>query len=154
MSEEVWLPVVGYEGFYEVSDQGRVRSVDRTVQTKDGRRMSFRSRMIALHLDECGYPEAVLSRNCRGKTIGVHRLVCAAFHGPKPDWAHCVRHLNGVPTDNRPDNLTWGTRSENMQDKARHGTNHWLNQTHCKHGHEFSPENTAYTRGGRKRRRG
>ncbi len=151
MTDERWLPVVGYEDSYEVSDHGRVRSIDRTVIRKDGHRARFKGRLLKPHPDEFGYLEVILSRRSKGKTIAVHVLVCTAFHGPKPPHAHGVRHLNGKQLDNTPGNLQWGTRSENMQDKARHGTNHWLNQTHCKNGHEFTPENTRYERGGKKR---
>lgn len=148
---ETWLPVVGYEESYEVSDRGRVRSIDRNVRRKDGHVARYRGRILKLHPDEFGYLEAVLSRGSKGKTFGVHFLQCAAFHGPKPTPDHCARHLDGQQLNNTPDNVVWGTRSENMQDKARHGTNYWLNQTHCVHGHEFTPENTRYERGGKKR---
>lgn len=52
----------------------------------------------------------------------VHKLVCDAFHGPKPTPIHEVRHLDGNKTNNSSDNLAWGTRSENAQDRKRHGT--------------------------------
>jgi hypothetical protein len=65
-----------------------------------------------------------------GKTYKVHRLVCEAFHGPPPSEKHIVLHLNEEPTDNRPENLRWGTRKENQNFpkakaafKARSGQN-------------------------------
>ena len=67
------------------------------------------------------YIAVSLSHNGRTKTYGVHRLVCAAFHGPTPSPTHEVRHLNGNPQDNRPDNLAWGTRIENWADRIAHG---------------------------------
>lgn len=54
--------------------------------------------------------------------IGVHRIVCSAFHGPAPYGFHAA-HINGVPSDNRPDNLRWSSAKENERDKVRHGTN-------------------------------
>lgn len=148
---ERWLPVVGYEGSYEVSSAGRVRSVDRISPFSDGRAARYEGQELKLHTDACGYPEAVLSKYSKGKTVGVHILVCEAFHGPRPDGL-VVRHLNGIPADNRPGNLAWGTRAENMQDKKRHGTDYWSNRTHCKWKHEFTFENTAWERNGTKRR--
>ena len=58
------------------------------------------------------------------KTLHVHEVVCEAFHGPKPDWAECVRHLDGDPLNNAASNLAWGTYSENMADRKLHGTDH------------------------------
>lgn len=57
----------------------------------------------------------------RSYTARVHSLVCAAFHGPCPNGMVC-RHLNGLRRDNRPENLAWGTHSENSQDTIRHGS--------------------------------
>lgn len=57
-----------------------------------------------------------------GRRVGVHRMVLAAFVGPPPTPGHCCRHLNGVPDDNRVENLAWGTHAENAADKIAHGT--------------------------------
>jgi hypothetical protein len=130
--EMIWLPVAGYEGSYEVSSRGQVRSVDRTILQSTGVPVTFKGRILKAHPNEDGYLKVVLSRKSRCTTTSVHVLVCTAFHGPKPTWADCVRHLDGRQSNNTPDNVVWGTRSENMQDKARHGTNYWLNQTRCK----------------------
>lgn len=54
-------------------------------------------------------------------SASVHRIICAAFHGECPDGME-VRHLDGDPLNNRPDNLAWGTRTENAADRVRHGT--------------------------------
>jgi hypothetical protein len=79
----------------------------------------------------------------RARNIAVHVSVCRAFHGEKPTPLHEVRHLNGDPLDNRPENLRWGTRKENAADMRAHGTHHERKKTHCKHGHGFTPENTS-----------
>lgn len=57
-----------------------------------------------------------------GKREYIHRLICAAFHGPQPSQDHEVRHLNGDHLDNRAANLAWGTKHENEADRKRHGT--------------------------------
>lgn len=59
----------------------------------------------------------------------VHRLVCLAFHGQPPTSKHETRHLNGKKHDNKPTNLTWGTRSENVLDSVRHGTHYCCKMT-------------------------
>ena len=65
-----------------------------------------------------------------------HDWVLAAFVGPKPEGA-VVRHLNDVPTDNRLENLAYGTRAENQQDAIKNGRNYWRNQTKCRNGHGY-----------------
>lgn len=146
---EEWRPIPGYEGYYDVSGLGRVRSAARTIQRIDGKTMTFRERELKQHVNTPGYFAVVLSRCDSQRQWGVHQLVCLAFHGPKPTPKHEVRHLNGNPQDNRPDNLRWGTRSENTRDRVVHGTHNQASKTHCPHGHEYTPENT-YIRRNRK----
>jgi hypothetical protein len=122
--QEVWKPVPGYKGRYEVSDQGRVRSLDRVVECGGpvkGRYLSFRKgRVLRPGPSNFGHMSVVLGRN---NTQFVHKLVLLAFIGPAPNKHEC-RHLNGNPADNRLENLCWGTRTENILDSVRHGT--WL----------------------------
>jgi hypothetical protein len=68
-----------------------------------------------------GYKVVVFSIHNRSHTRYVHRLLAEAFI-PKPDYPCEVRHLNGIRSDNRLENLMWGSRSENMQDAIKHGT--------------------------------
>lgn len=114
MPVENWKPIPSYPG-YEASDLGRVRSVDRTVKTKNGvRRYSGNilrpGRMLSGHLS------VALGK---GKSVCVHTAVLAAFVGPRPTGLEGC-HNNGNPSDNRLSNLRWDTRSENMQEVARH----------------------------------
>lgn len=140
---ERWLPVVGYEGSYEVSSEGRVRSLDRLVTDRiRTRRLSGRLRCLKMGRH---YWELTLSRGGVQRTHHVHQLVCEAFHGRRPKGA-VVRHLNGQHTDNRPENLRWGTPKENTADMIRHGNAYWTNQTHCKWRHEFTEGNTRIGR--------
>jgi len=75
-----------------------------------------------------------------------------AFRGlPKP--GEVCRHLNGNPHDNRLDNLSWGTPSENMLDKARHGTHHNANKTHCPRGHLLAEPNLVLSHSRRGKRK-
>lgn len=104
---EVWKLVPEYDGKYEVSDQGRVRSFQRYPQGVILRP----GRMPGGHLS------VALGR---GNSQCVHKLVLLTFVGAAPDKHECL-HINGIPNDNRLTNLRWGTRSENMRDAYAHG---------------------------------
>lgn len=99
MIEEIWKDVVGYEGFYEVSNLGNVR--------RKGKANNLKGR---IHRD--GYMLLVLCVNCKGKSFQVHRLVASAFIVNRKNREQ-VNHKNGIKSDNRLENLEWATRSEN-----------------------------------------
>jgi hypothetical protein len=115
-SPERWLPVPGFEGFYEVSDFGRVRSVVR--MTTRGIRGGGIRRPVP---DRHGYLRMALSRYGKVRSRYVHRLVALAFIGPNPPRQE-VRHGPGGKLDNRLVNLSYGTRADNENDKVRDGT--------------------------------
>src|SRR5580704_3594908 len=142
---ERYLPVPGYEGLYEVSDHGNVRSLRKP--RADGAPMRTSA-------GEWGHLRLKLCRDGRRQHWAVHRLVALAFIGPCPDGME-VRHLDGNPANNRwapgstPEearaaggNLFYGTHAENMQDLIEHGTSHWANQAHCINGHELTADST------------
>ncbi len=123
--QEEWRPVVGYEGSYEVSSLGNVRSVDREVEQWVGTTRAVRTlrgrpmRLIVSY----GYRKVGLSQPAqKQRLIFVHRLVAEAFLGPMPSLQHQVAHGNGARHDNRLGNLRWSTPADNSADKARHGT--------------------------------
>jgi len=121
-ADEVWKAVVEHEGLYEVSSFGRVRSLDRVSRFASSRTHSgmferkVRGQML-IPTPSNGYLTCSLGAN--GNTRTVHQLVCTA--GPRPDGQQC-RNLDGVNTNNRADNLKWGTAAENAADAKRHGT--------------------------------
>jgi hypothetical protein len=115
VNTEHWFPVVGYEGTYEVSDHGRVKRVLASAGAVAG---CVLKPAVA---NRCGHLVVVLCVGGRCRRMFVHRLVLTAVVGPCPPGMEC-RHLNGDPADNRIENLVWGTRTENMADKLRHGT--------------------------------
>lgn len=137
---ERWAPVAGWEGFYEVSDQGRVRSIERTVN-RGGRPMKVRAKMLRIHNSPPAFYSAVnLARNGERQSAYVHRMVLEAFVGPCPDGYETL-HGNGVRADCRLGNLKWGTHLENIHDKWTHGTMSTVGKpkTHCPQGHPYDP---------------
>lgn len=137
---EQWRPIPGYEGLYEVSDQGRVRSLDRMRPFQGGQR-PLRGRVLKPWFSR--YWNVRLSREGAIKAHTIHSLVAAAFIGPRPEGMH-VCHNNGDCEDNSAKNLRYDTPSSNSLDVVKHGRHHYANRTHCSHGHEFTLENTVY----------
>jgi hypothetical protein len=120
MTTEYWRPVVGYEGLYEVSDLGRVR----TLPGKKRGRWGWVNKVGCVRktpINVYGYPTVDLKHEGHRKTFTVHTLVLTAFVGPRPEGYEC-RHLNGNRADSRLLNIAWGTPSENTDDRRRHGT--------------------------------
>lgn len=146
MHTEEWRPIAGYVGAYEVSDLGRVRSLDRKVFAGPSRERLSRGRVLSAYTGG-RYSKVRLTVDTNGSTKNVHALVAAAFLGDCPPGL-VVRHINGDPHDNRVENLCYGTESENMRDQVRHGTHTWAKRTHCHRGHPYSPENTRIRPGG------
>lgn len=142
---ERWRQIPGYEGFYEVSDLGRVRSLDRT--TARGRRVAGRN--LSLIACASGYRQVGL-HDGRQVTFHVHRLVMAAF-SPAPAAGLEVRHLNGDRADNRLANLAWGTHIDNMRDQRAHGTHRNTVKTHCPSGHPYAGDNLVIEKSGTRR---
>jgi len=114
MPKEQWKDVVGYEGLYQVSDMGRVKSL-----VRKNRRTEI---ILKCSADEDGYLRVGLKPPRHSQQFFyVHRLVLEAFVGPQPPTMRC-RHLDGNPKHNLLKNLRWGTYIENEGDKRKHGT--------------------------------
>jgi predicted XRE-type DNA-binding protein len=121
---ERWLPVRGYEGLYDVSDLGRVRSLDRIVMSRNRWgpiAKHLRGQTLAQRTDYYGYQVVRLYRDGYGKWIRVHRLVGEAFLGPRQPGMD-TRHGPGGQQANGVAEICYGTRAENEQDKIRDGT--------------------------------
>ena len=141
-TEEKWLPVVGYEGLYEVSDQGRVKSLEKKVVYKDGRVRTQPERIRDPKFGSNWRPSLKMVHPDKpDRSLQIHRMVLEAFVGPCPEGMETL-HYDDNPENNSLENLRWGTRSENQIDRVRNGRNHNASKTHCKRGHEFTPENT------------
>jgi hypothetical protein len=128
-----WCPVVGFEEYYKISDEGNVLSLRRNIILKPS------------YSNSGGYPMVVLFRDGRQKGKYLHHLVLEAFIGPKPSGQE-ARHLDGDCRNPALSNLAWGTSSENKLDEIRHGTHYEASRTSCDNDHEWTEENTKIAR--------
>lgn len=124
-----WRDVVGFEGLYQVSDEGDVRNTKTgllrkpQVNPRDGR------------------PNLMLYRGRKGTYKQISHIVLEAYVSPRPGKLLGL-HWDDNSFNNRPANLRWGTHSDNQYDKVRNGNHHNANKTHCIHEHEFTESNT------------
>lgn len=112
IESEIWGDVPGFEGFYQASDQGRIRSLDRPYPNGTATR---KGRILSPTPDSWAYPQVPMGTgNGRPQTRKVHRIVALTFLS-KPDGDVQVNHKNGIKHDNRLVNLEWVTRAENLR---------------------------------------
>lgn len=141
------MPVPGHPD-YEVSDMGRVRSLDRMVRTRWTTKKSVKGRVLSLSKvggSESGgrYYGCVLCKDGRRRPAMVHVLVLEAFVGPRPPGAHAC-HRDDNPANNTLANLYWGSPAENVRDaiaSGRHRSVTHASKTHCPQGHPYTPDN-------------
>lgn len=150
---EKWLPVVGFETLYEVSNLGRVRSLDRTW-LRNGFPVRWPGRELKGWNDGNGYRHVSLTVDGNDHSRAVHHLVLEAFVGARPPGMLGL-HWDDDPQNNALENLRWGTRQQNGHDRTRNGKDRNANKSECVNGHEFTPENTLKhgRKGGRKCRK-
>lgn len=115
---ETWLPIAGYEGLYEVSDLGRVRSLDRTVYSGRGNSRLAKGQVLKSRPDKDGYQLVSLSKDGIKSDPKVHRLVADAFI-PNPLGLPEVDHESGKRDHNQKTNLRWATRSVNLRNRTQ-----------------------------------
>lgn len=118
--KEKWMPIKNYEGFYEVSDKGRVRSLDRYVNGKHKNKAFRKGRVLKPEKVQAGYYRVELQKNGFKKRLYVHRLVADSFI-PNPHNKPQVNHINSMRDDNIVYNLEWVTPKENIIHGVEHG---------------------------------
>lgn len=125
--EEVWKTIKGYEGLYEVSNKGQVKSLKRVVCAKNSTKPYVIDQKILKQApNNQGYQTVCLSKNGKSKTFKVHALVALAFLGKRPDKQE-IRHGKKGKLNNSVSNLSYGTHEDNEKDKIRDKTsNHKL----------------------------
>jgi hypothetical protein len=120
LPNENWKPIPGFEGFYSVSNLGRIRSEFRIVPREGRGNLTIKEKIIKTPPTK-GYPKFNANMNGIPTQFFVHQVVMLAFKGP-PLPGQEVRHKNGDRGDARLDNLEYGTRTENIADAKRYGT--------------------------------
>ena len=125
MEEEIWKDIPGWEGLYQASNLGRIRSLDKMVWNHQGYTLK-KGRILTPNKNTYRKTPYCYIRLCDSarklqKSLALHVLVCKTFNGPKPEHingdhnVNCM-HLNGNSLDNRASNLAWGTHKENMNE--------------------------------------
>ena len=104
--QEIWKDIVGYEGLYQVSNFGRIKSLDRVIKYSNGKICKYKEETKALTKDGKGYSRVLVSKNGKHKNLRVHRLVAQAFI-PNPHNLSQVNHKDEDKTNNCVDNLEW-----------------------------------------------
>lgn len=115
-TKEIWKTIAGYEGFYEVSNEGRIRSVDRYVEYRhlgESRRKFLRGRILKCSVGTTGYLTVSLSKGSKPQPFAVHRLVASAFVGGQTEDRSHVDHIDGNKENNDAENLRWCSNREN-----------------------------------------
>lgn len=115
---EIWKEIRGYDGLYQISNWGRVKSLERI----DNNNHPIKEKILTPQKNKYGYYKIILSKNGKQKSFQIHRLVYETFVGEIPDGMQC-NHINEIKTDNRLENLNlmspkensnWGTRNERI----------------------------------------
>lgn len=115
--KEIWKDINGYEGRYQVSNLGRVKSLARTDRNGHKRK----DKILKPHARPNGYLCVHLSKDMDAKWLSIHRLVAEAFVAHRPDGYDIVNHIDNNPANNAADNLEWATYKTNMQWAAKQG---------------------------------
>lgn len=134
-ASETWKAVPGYEGYYEASTMGRVRSVERVVMLVD-RQMKprpciYKSRVLKPHIGEISdrniLPrcQVVLSKDGKTRSVQVHRIIAETFL-PNPESYETINHKDGDPMNNAVENLEWATRRQNNRHAFRNNLIHTM----------------------------
>ena len=124
--EEIWKPVFGYEGYYEVSNYGNVKAVNRVIKKSNGVIQSRSERQMSIALNDDGYPTVKLSKDGRSERAFVHRLVALAFV-PNPLGLPEVNHIDFDRQNAMADNLEWVSHKDNVDYTIKAGR-HYCNR--------------------------
>ena len=116
MEDEIWVNIEGYEGLYQISNKGRVKSLKRTVKHSSGGDKIVKERILKGSCNNNGYIIITLNKNGNKKSFAIHNLVAKAFI-PNEDNKPYVDHIDTNKTNNKVDNLRWVTEKENSNNE-------------------------------------
>jgi hypothetical protein len=116
--EEIWKDIVGYEGYYQVSNLGRVKSLDRTINYGKTTKVSIKGKILKLNTTLAGYLGISLYKNSGEQRFSIHKLVAITFELPREDCHTQLDHINNNKLDNSIDNLQWVTGKENSTKRS------------------------------------
>ena len=119
MENEIWKDIKDYEGLYQVSNLGRIKSIGREVIYSNGRVVKYESKILKTN-NKYQRPTTLLTKDKKTTTKNIHELVAQAFIGERPEGYH-ICHIDGDITNNELSNLRYDTVSENQIDIYRHG---------------------------------
>lgn len=130
MDKERWKDIKGYEGYYQISDMGRVKSIERIIESGQHYLTERKNKEIILKqsLSKCGYPQICLQKNGIKKTLTTHRLILNTFIGDSD--LEC-NHKDGNKQNNKLENLEWVTQSENEKHAYRTGLKSKRGEKNC-----------------------
>lgn len=117
---EIWEDIIGYEGRYQISNFGNLKSCSREMVTPTGQKFMSKESCPKLQNDKDGYRQYNLGKSGKQKTYRIHRLVALHFIS-NPENKEQVNHKNGIKYDNRVENLEWATASENERHSHKNG---------------------------------
>lgn len=120
LNREIWKDIPNYEGYYQISSLGRVRSLNRVVSSYP-RRVVKKSRLLHPNENKDGHFRVCLTKNKIRNYFFIHRIVLSVYAENYNNFPVCC-HGDGVPSNNRIENLRWGTVKDNSDDSRKHGT--------------------------------
>lgn len=122
--QEIWKDIIGYEGLYQISNLGNVKSLERYYfigRWKDKTsKVVVKEKLLVISTYAMGYTYVVLANKCVTKKFKIHRLLGIHFM-PNPNNYEQINHINAIRNDNRLENLEWCTHSHNMKHKFKLG---------------------------------
>jgi len=128
-TKEIWENIIKYEGYYQVSNLGSVRSLNRYVNSKFNNKRFAKGKLLKLNTDKDGYRTCVLCKDNKNKTCKVHRLVLTAFKENSNNYS-MSNHLDGNKKNNYIDNLEWCNQSINEKHAHRIGLKNHKGENH------------------------